>query len=102
MGTELAQLQLFTVLHPFLSQLSWTSSEVSGEQRGPFLHPKLTVGEHELVRQSSCCLCQQYLCRSIGELQGGCAKSGSDHTADTHRMLSSGLSTPLGGRSDSE
>lgn len=97
MGTELAQLQPFTVLHPLLRQLSWTPSEVSAEERGPLFHLELAVGEHDLVGQSSCCLCQQSLCRSTGELQGGCAKSGSDHTAETSRMLYSGLSAPLGG-----
>lgn len=102
MEIEFAQLHVFSILHPLLSQLSWTPSEVTGEEeRGPFLHSELTVGEHELVGQSSCCLCQQSLCRSIREGQGGCAKSGSDHTADTPRMLCSGLSAPLEGGWDS-
>lgn len=34
---------------------------------------------------------------SVGELQGGCAKSGSDCAIDTPRILRSGLSAPQGG-----
>lgn len=80
-----------------LVQLSWTPSEVTGEDREPLLHAELAAGEHELVGQSSFVACVNNLCRSMGELQAGCAKPGSDHTADTPRVLCSGLSAPLGG-----
>lgn len=51
MGTEIAQLH-FSVLHPLLSQLSWTPSEVTEEERVPLLYPELTVGEHELIEKA--------------------------------------------------